>query len=295
MDENRQGQGKGKREGEIKTMSSRYGIPCILLFFIVLILGYENYETWSSPSAVPPKKDTGKKGETKPEPPISAGALKATTPREAFNTIAEKNVFNPDRKEFATVEAAAAGGKPVVRPQITLYGVVIGHDYQIASVINPGRPLHKGEREMKTLKIGDMVGDYKLTKITQDRIVMEAGEDSFEVLLYDPRVPKKRMEARTPTQPATVTSTIPTPIPPGATQPGFPPGSPAVVTPPPAMTPAPTPRSAGPLPVPRTPGAAPGVNQPPTPAVSPTPSTPPDPGVWRGRRPISPAPAGPSG
>ena len=30
-------------------MSSRYGILCILLFFIVLILGYENYETWSSP------------------------------------------------------------------------------------------------------------------------------------------------------------------------------------------------------------------------------------------------------
>ncbi len=279
-------------------MSSRYGIPCILLFFIVLILGYENYETWSSPSAVTPKRDTGKKGETKPEPPTSAGALKETAPREAFNTIAEKNVFNPDRKEFATVEAAGAGGKPVVRPQITLYGVVIGEDYQTASVINPGRPLHKGEREMKTLKIGDMVGDYKLTKITQDRIVMEAGEDSFEVLLYDPRVPKKRMEARTPTQPATVTSTIPASTPPGATQPGFPPAPSAVVTPPPAMTPAPTPRSAGPLPVPRTPGAAPeGVNQPPTPAVSPTPSTPPDPGVWRGRRPISPAPvpAGPSG
>jgi hypothetical protein len=275
-------------------MSSRYGIPCILLFFIVLILGYENYETWSSPSAVTPKRDTRKKGETKPELPSSAGALRETAPREAFNTIAEKNVFNPERKEFATMEATAAGGKPILRPQITLYGVVIGEDYQTASVINPGRPLHKGEREMKTLRIGDMVGDYKLTKITPDRIVMEAGEDSFEVLLYDPRVPKKRMEARTPTQPATITSTIP-----GSTQPGFPPASPAVVAPHPAVTPAPIPtRSAGPLPVPRSPGAAAeGVNQPPTRSVSPTLSTPPDPGVWRGRRPISPAPApaGPSG
>ncbi len=281
-------------------MSSRYGILSILLFFIVLILGYENYATWSSPSAVTPQKGTGKRGETKVDPPSSAGAIRETAPREAFNDIAEKNIFNPDRKEFATVEAAAAGGpggKPVVRPQITLYGVVIGDDYQTASVINPGRPLHKGEREMKTLKIGDMVGDYKLTKIIQDRIVLEAGEDSFEVLLYDPRVPKKRVEARTPTQPATVISTIPGSTPPGATHPGLPPGSPAAVTPAPVVTPTPL-RPVGPLPGPRAPGeAAGGVSQPPARAVSPTPSTPPDPGVWRGRRPISPAPApaGPSG
>ena len=41
--------------------------------------------------------------------------------------------------------AARAVGKSVIRPQITLYGVVIAEDYQIASIINPGRPLHKGD------------------------------------------------------------------------------------------------------------------------------------------------------
>ena len=43
-------------------MSSRYRIPFILLFFIVLILGYENYEIWCSPSAMTPKEGYGKKG-----------------------------------------------------------------------------------------------------------------------------------------------------------------------------------------------------------------------------------------
>ena len=239
-----------------------------------------------------PKRDTGKKGETKPDSPTPAVALKETAPREAFNTIAEKNVFNPDRKEFSTAEAAAAAAKPLARPQISLYGVVIAENYQFASIINPGRPLHKGERETKTIKIGDLIGEYKLTKILSDRIVMEAGEDSFEVLLYDPRAPKRRVEVRTPTQPATVTSMLPTPTPPGMTQPGSFPSPPPGVTPLPATPPSP----AAPLPAARLPGAGSGgITQPPASAVGPTPSTPPDPGVWRGRRPISPAAPAPAG
>ena len=271
-------------------MSSRYGILCILLFFIVLILGYENYETWSSPSAMTPKKYTVKKGETKPELPTQAVAPKEPAPREAFNAIAEKNVFNPDRKEFSTMEAAAMA-KPVTRPQISLYGVVIAENYQFASIINPGRPLHKGERETKTIKVGDMVGEYKLTKIMSDRIVMEAGEDSFEVLLHDPRVPKRRMEARTPTQQTTVTSAAP-----GGAQPSPPgvgasvPSSPAMTTTPPVARPVTS------LPVPGMPGSAPGgVSQAPAPPGAATPSAVPDSGVWRGRRPVGTAPAGPPG
>jgi hypothetical protein len=270
-------------------MSSRYGILCIVLFFIVVMLGYENYDTWSSPPATIPKRDTEKKGKTKADPPASDVALKEAAPREAFNIIAEKNIFNPDRKEFPVAEAA--GAKPITRPQITLYGVVIGEDYQTASVVNPGRPLYKGEREMKTLKIGDMVGEYRLTKIMQDRIVMAAGEDSFEVLLYDPRAPKRRMEVRRPTQPATNISTLPTPTPPEMTQPDSLPSPPPVVTPPPARLPVPTPRAAIPLPRPRTPGTAPeGISQPSAAAVAPTPSTPPDPGARTRGRTTTPVP-----
>jgi hypothetical protein len=112
--------------------------------------------------------------------------------------IAEKNVFNPDRKEFSTA-AAAAMSKPISRPQVTLQGFVLAEGYQSASIVNPGRPLHKGERETKSMRIGDMVGEYKLSKILPDRILLEAGEDSFEVLLYDPRSPKKRVEVKTAT------------------------------------------------------------------------------------------------
>ena len=237
-------------------MSSRYGILCILLFFIVLILGYENYETWSSPSIITSKRVPGKMGETKPDLPTQGMAPKETVPREVFNAIVEKNLFNPERREFSTTEAAAAAmAKPITRPQISLYGVVISEDYQFASIINPGRPLHKGERETKTIKVGDMVGAYKLTKITPDRIVMEADGDSFEVLLYDPKAPKRRVEIRTPTQAATITSVLPDPTPPEMTPSSSPSLSPAVTPPPPAQ-PAPAPRPAAPRPRPGIPGTA---------------------------------------
>lgn len=84
----------------------------------------------------------------------------------------------------------------MVRPQIVLYGVTIFGDYQSASVVNPGRPLRKGERETLTIKIGEKIGEYKLAKVLSDRITLEAEEDTFEVLLYDPKMPKKELILR---------------------------------------------------------------------------------------------------
>jgi hypothetical protein len=83
-------------------------------------------------------------------------------------------------------------------------------DYQSASIANPGRPLKKGEREAMTLRIGDKVGEYKLAKIFPDRIALEAAEDNFEVLLYDPNKPKQRVYAKAETKPAAITTVLPT-------------------------------------------------------------------------------------
>ncbi len=282
-------------------MTQRYGVLCSLLSFIVLILGYENYSAWSTPELPGARKEAARKVEGKAEVSSGVPAPKEAVPRETFNVIGEKNIFNPDRKEFS-VTAAGMAAKPVTRPQISLYGVVLAEGYQTATIINPGRTLVKGERETKTIRVGESVGDYKLAKILPDRIVMEGGEDSFEVLLYDPRSPKRRMDVRTPTTPAAVTSTVPG-AGPGVPPPGTPlPSSPAVVGPGPGAPGVTSPQtmmpgSATPFPVPRTPGTLPeGVYQ--SPSQQPAPSSPPsvpDPGLWRGRRPISPAPAGPSG
>jgi hypothetical protein len=232
-------------------MSSRYGYLCFFLLGIILLLAFKNYATWFHPLAGVAKKEAAKKPETRTESLPAGGPKEAS--RESILEIAEKNIFNPDRKEFPLLSVEQ--GKPVVRPQVILYGVMITDHYQTASLVNPGRPLHKGEREIKTFKLGDQIDDYKLTRILPDRITLETKGDSFEVLLFDPRFPKRRTEMKTP-RAAELTSPLPPPVPvprvPAAPQPT---GESGLVTP---------------------------VPRPVTPALVP------DPGIWRGRRPLRP-------
>jgi hypothetical protein len=235
---------------------------------IILLLAFGNYEIRAQPIEPLPKPQ---KEEAKPSAK-KIEALPVTEPAkgipsvQSYVSIAEKNIFSPERKDFPALGGA---NKPVVRPQVVLYGVTIAGDYQAASVSNPGRPLRKGERETFTVKPGEKIGDYKVAKISGDRITLEADEDSFEVFLYDSRTPKKRIETKTETKPATITSTQPAPT------------TPAPATPIPS-TPSTTPVSAQ-VPKPSIPPAAVTPSPPPTatPTVNP-------PGTRRGRTPYYP-------
>jgi hypothetical protein len=211
-------------------MTLKYGIFCLLGLFIAVLLALKNYETWTGPvSGISvPEKGAPKKPGGKPETPPPQGERKDQDSIASYIAISEKNPFHPDRTEFpvlAQPEAAKEVKKAIVRPQVTLYGVTLAGDYQSASVSYPGRPIQKGEREVVNVKIGDRVGEYKLAKIAEDRIVLEAPEDGFEVLLYDGKAPKKRVYVRTESKPAAVTSAVPGT--PEAPKPGGP--TPAVV------------------------------------------------------------------
>jgi len=193
-------------------ISLRSGIVCLLLCFIILMLVLKNYQAWNYPAETLPEKGRAPKTEMKIERPQTAGGQKEPSSIEAYVSIAENNIFSPERREFSvSPDPSKDLSKPMVRPKIILYGVTLAGDYQSASISNPGRPLKKGEREIMSVKIGDRIGEYKVTEILPDRIIMEAAEDSFEVLLYDPKTPKQRTYAKTETKPTTITSTLPTP------------------------------------------------------------------------------------
>jgi hypothetical protein len=255
---------------EDRIMSLKYSIVSILGLVILLLLVFENHEVWAQPiesSPKPQKEETkplDKKGGTLP----AMGSAKDTPPIQANTSIAEKNIFSPDRKDFL---APGGTNKPITRPQVVLYGVTIAGDYQAASVSNPGRPLRKGEREIFTVKVGEKIGDYKLAKISGDRITLEADGDNFEVLLYDSKTPKKRIETKTETKPATITGMQPGPS-----------------MPTPRMTAPPPPPVSAPMPMPSLP---PTTVTPPSPGTGAT--TVPPPAYGRGRRPYYPPPGTP--
>ena len=259
-------------------MSSKYGFLSFLVLGVLLLLIFKNYEIWTQPIELVPEKNVGKrsqsKPEGKPEVPSTLRTQKDSASIKSYIFIAAKNIFSPERKDFPI--PLGNGRKELVRPQIVLYGVTIVGDYQAASVTNPGRPLQKGERETFTVRKGERIGEYKLVKILSDRVTLEAEGDTFEVLLYDSKMPKRRMDVKTDGRPATVTSTQPIPA-------GPVPGIPA---PPLFPTPAGTPRS--------TPPAVQRGVATPSPSVPVSPSLPP-PSTRRGRIPYYPLNSPPSG
>ncbi len=246
-------------------MASRYGVLGWVVLLLDVILGFKNFEIWSySGPRMSSKKEISKGGGKMglPQAFLPARERASAAP---YLAIAEKNIFSPDRKDFAAKVAGEAA--PTGRPQVILYGVAIADRFQTASVVNPGRPLLKGERELKTLKLGDEIGGYKLAKILPDRIMLEAAGDSFEVLLFDPKSAKRRTNVRTPSAPRAISSTKPRTPSPG--------------TPPSAVKPRTVSPRAAPTPVRPIPRRAVQV---PSPQPKP-PGTVPDPGIWRGRRP----------
>jgi hypothetical protein len=195
-------------------MSFKYGFLCFLVLGVLLLLILKNYQVWTRPVELVPGKDMGKRSQsqtqTKPEASAMIGTQKDPASIKSSISISAKNIFSPERKDFPI--PMGDGKKELVRPQIVLYGVTIIGDYRAASIINPGRPLQKGERETFTVRAGDRIGDYKLAKILSDRITLETQGDSFEVLLYDSKMPKRRTNVRTEAKPAGVTSTQPNPV-----------------------------------------------------------------------------------
>jgi hypothetical protein len=210
-------------------MSSKYRLLSFLVLGLVVLLIFKNYEIWTQPVEWAPEENIGKGPQGNPEGPSTVGTPKNPTSIKSYISIAEKNVFSPERKDFPI--PADNGIKQLVRPQVILYGVTMAGDYQAASIASPGRPLHKGERETFTVKKGERIGEYKLTRVLSDRITLEADGDTFEVLLYDPSMSKKRSHIRTKSKPPTITSAQPASSPPVPGSPMPKPPTPSTVVP----------------------------------------------------------------
>jgi type II secretory pathway component PulC len=187
--------------------SKKYFVPNILLSFAILVIAIENYETWNHPAELlPDKRIAPEKSEIKNENPPMTASTKEPTSVQSYYLISEKNIFSPERTDFPTPAATAEAEKPIARPQVILYGVAIGENYQSAAVVNPGRTLRKGEGETLNLKVGEKIGEYTLTKILPDRITMKGDGDTFEVLLYDYKNPKRYVEPRPKSEPSMIAS-----------------------------------------------------------------------------------------
>ena len=217
-------------------MPKKFYLINFFLILIVVFLAVENYGEWTK-SAPDGKDATSSKQRATASPLLASAGGKKEIPAPAqFRLISDKNIFSPDRKEFP-IPLLTEVKKPPVRPNVQLFGVAIGEEFQSAIISNPTRRADRGERETITVRQGDRVGEYTVAKILTDRITLESSGDSFDVLLYDPTKQKRRpVVSPTPSPPPVPTPSpmLPRPYtPPGGTSP--------VPMPPPGMVNPPTP------------------------------------------------------
>lgn len=188
-------------------MPWHYGILNFFLALLILLLSFKNYEIWIKEDSTPLKKEESRRSEAKIESSYPGISAKQKIPLSSLTVISEKNIFHPERREF--ILSTPEQPRPINRPQIQLQGILITDEIQRASLILQGKSLSKGERAAKTLSLGDQIGEYKLTRILPDRIILEGPGDTFEVLLYDLKSPKKRVTVRPPSKPTEITPVSP--------------------------------------------------------------------------------------
>jgi len=112
-----------------------------------------------------------------------------------YAVIAARNLFNPNRSE--TTAAVAPVAKPI------LHGVVINGVKSRAFLEDPAA------KRIAGYSAGDMIGDGKIQRISDDRVVIAKPEGLLEVLLRDPSKPKAPAVTAAPTQQAP-TQQVPT-------------------------------------------------------------------------------------
>jgi type II secretory pathway component PulC len=218
-------------------MTKKFFLINVLLILIVVFLAVENYDKWTKPASVG-KESASSRQRTTAASFLGSAAGKREVPALAqFRLISDKNIFSPDRKEFP-IPLLSEVKKPPVRPNLQLFGVVIGEGFQSAVINNPTRRADRGERETMTVKEGEKVGEYTVAKVLPDRITLESTGDTFDVLLYDPTKQKRK--------PVVTPAPSPPPVSPGSPVPPRPYTPPAATppraTPPPAVVNPPTPQ-----------------------------------------------------
>ena len=97
--------------------------------------------------------------------------------------IGENNLFHPERR----IPPEKQEEKALPKPELVLYGTIIGDSMSVAYVEDKKAPKTtqgRGNRQ-QTMKKGDVTGGFVLKEIDPDKIVLARGEETMVVYLSD--------------------------------------------------------------------------------------------------------------
>jgi len=172
----------------------------ISLAVCIVFFGIMSFDVWSKGDETIQGMQTGKSSEkTIPGKRIMERTM---PPESTYGIVADKNLFSPNRLEFIP-EKVEPGPPKISEKMIFLYGVVLTGDRKMALISNPDPGPQAGKKPAKDkwVEIGHTIGNFSVTDIRQDRIILAGGDRTHEILLYDKNKPARKITV--PEKPAT--------------------------------------------------------------------------------------------
>lgn len=197
-------------------VTSKIWMMNALLAAGIVVFGFMAADVWTQ------QKDADLSGHlsvTKAAQPSPKRIDERTLPAEStYNSVAEKNLFSPDRAESPAGEATEPESPGIVSKQkIFLYGIVTldGKKQALINYPETGAGVPRGQTKDRWVKAGDSIGDLSVARIDKDRIVLREGASEHEISLHDDNKPVRQQKTVTPgssTPVVVVTDTSPEPV-----------------------------------------------------------------------------------
>jgi hypothetical protein len=163
-----------------------------VLAFFVVFFGVMSFDVWSKGDETGPEVQTVKSPE---KPPPGKRIMERTVPPDStYGIVADKNLFSASRSEILPEKQKKEGPLKISEKQIFLYGVVGVGDRKKALISNPeSAPVAgKAPAKDKWVAVGDTIGNFSVTDIRKDRIILADGANTHEILLYDKNKPARQ-------------------------------------------------------------------------------------------------------
>lgn len=198
---------------------SRIWLINIVLALFAVFFGIKAYRVWfeGETTALEEMQPVER---TKPQPKKKI-VKKRIPPESDYAAVVEKNLFSQDRANLKQKESAKESGGQQVKvslKEIILYGVVIMDDYQAALISDlrqrqgrdrkhpPRRTPKAADRRTKWVRVHDTMGDFRVTDIKKDRILLAEGAKEYEILLYDQNKQKRRVAVKKDAKPTVIST-----------------------------------------------------------------------------------------
>jgi hypothetical protein len=184
----------------------------ILLFSLILFVGWRSFRAWSVDSSILVGfKKTSPAGDKtitadKKKDATQGGVLsgvkfelegeKVLPSKESFSGLIEKNLFHAQRREGAE-EIKIETTSPSLQKPIIIEGIVIFKNYR-AAVIKDTSSQAKGGRPTRRVRVGDAIENQKVIAIMKDRIIVKDENGEKVVKLHKSDKPQRTQAIEMP-------------------------------------------------------------------------------------------------